>query len=134
MDGSNGIHKHLLDIAHCCVKHPIITVADFQNLIQEKGKILEAYGWKNPIQTMPKRLEYNIICGYQDEQEKEAVIQLLKRIDKKNIEQVIRMTSKDTVLSEAKDKKEAVKKIKEYYGEAFAQMSLPELLAYVEKI
>ena len=44
------------------------------------------------------------------------------------------MTSKDTVLSEAKDKKEAVKKIKEYYGEAFAQMSLPELLAYVEKI
>ena len=38
MDGSNGIHKHLLDIAHCCVKHPIITVADFQNLIQEKGK------------------------------------------------------------------------------------------------
>lgn len=130
--GNNGIHKHLIDIAQCCAKHSMIEVEDFQQLIQEKGKILEYYGWKNRMQEKVERLEYNIICGYGNEDEKQDVVKLLNRIYEKNMEQVILMTSKDGVLSESTGKKEKVRMMKQNYGTDLVGRNIPQLLELVE--
>jgi len=90
IDGANGIHKHLLDIAYCCKKHSIIQLQDFKQLIQERNAILESYQLENPINPNVEKLEYNIICGYKDQREKEAVEKLLEEIYSQNIREVIK--------------------------------------------
>jgi hypothetical protein len=78
--GSNGIHKHLIDMLFA-VKNNILTCDEINKILKQRQEILDEYKIKNPLNNVTvDKMEYVVICGYKDEDEKDKVYKLIKEI------------------------------------------------------
>lgn len=138
--GYNGIHKHLIDIAHS-IKNNIIEVNDFNKIINQRKKIFNNYNLDNKITNEVKSLEYIIICGYNPNCKtgpfsKNEVIRLLDKIYNMNAEEELKLTKSDLLYNNGKQSKseKVSNKILEYnqnYKE-FTKMDIPTLIEYLK--
>ena len=138
--GYNGIHKHLIDIAHS-IKNNIIKVNDFNDIINQRKKIFNNYKLNNKITNEVKYLEYIIICGYNPNHKtgpfsKNEVIRLLDKIYNMNVEKELKLTRSDLLYNNGKQSKskKVSNKILEYtqnYNK-FTKMDIPTLIEYLK--
>lgn len=121
----NGIHKHLLDIAYC-VENDIIAPSDFNAIIDDRASVLDNLGLENRITNHVENIEYTIICGYKNLDERTEVEKFIHKIYKKNMEQVLKMTESGRE-SKSEKIKDKISEMNQEYGDLM-KLTIPELL------
>ena len=118
----NGIHKHLIDMLYAKINN-VIVPNEIDEIVKERNKILSECGIKKQFGTNTiNEMEYNIVCGYKDENEMNAVKALLDKIYKMSFANELLLTKSDLINNNGKQSKSKkllkyINKIKLKYGE-----------------
>ena len=128
--GTNGIHKHLLDLLTCLDKNKTLK-REIIDVIDNKYKILKQYGMDiseyKELNLDEVNIEYLIICGYSNS--KKEVIDALNLIKDKTILDIESFTLKvDSKLSKGFD--EFIKNLKTENQDNSSNQYEKELLTY----
>ena len=114
--GTNGIHKHLIDMLYA-IKYDVISASEIDTIVKNRDKLLKKYNIQSTISSDINldTIEYNIVCGYKDETEKNKVKALIDKIYNMSFKDELKLT-KSGKESESKSIKELIEKYKTKYG------------------